>query len=131
MFIMMFFALLVGFGLASLATSALAHDPRRWRYAAGLMALFAAILTVWTADLLSLALQNAGQPVPRLITLALAATPYGVVMHNLWIRRRRMPRHTPSVNDDPVLRRYLDEKLRRSRRRRQTEALEGAIDDAG
>ena len=127
----MFFALLIGFGLAALATSALAHDPHRWRYAAGLMALAAAILTVWTANLLSLALENAGGPFPRWTTVALAFAPYGIVMLNLWIRRRRAPRHTPGVNDDPVLRRYLEEKLRRSRRRRQTEALEGATDDAG
>lgn len=128
---MMFFALLVVFGIAALATSALAHDPQRWRYAASLMVLSAALLVVWTADLLSLALENAVGPVPGLIILVLAAAPYGMVMLNLWIRRSRTPLHTPSVADDPVLRRYLAEKLQRSRRRRQTEAHEGATDDAG
>ena len=127
---MIFLAVLTVFGAASLVTSALAHDEHRWRYFAVVTAASAAVLTAWTAKVVGMALQYISFPVHPVVAGFIAGTPFAVVMLNLWIRRRRTPRHTPSLNDDPVLRRYLEEKLRRARRRRQAEELEAAADDA-
>ena len=127
---MAFLALMVVFIIASMVTSALAYDERRWRYAAGLTVGCAIILSAWTAELLSAGLNFFSYRIVPLSLGGIAATPYIAVLFNLWVRRRRTPRHTPSVDDDPVLRRYLEEKLRRDRRRRQAEAAEAASGEA-
>jgi hypothetical protein len=57
---------------------------------------------------------------PLLATLA-AALPLCLILANLGVRRRNTPRHTPGINDDPTLRRYVEEKTRRARKRRQEE----------
>ena len=127
---MLFLALLAVFAIASLVTSALAHDERRWRYSVGVTIACAMILVSWTANLLSAGLHYLSHRIDPLMAVLIAATPYVVVVFNLWIRRRRTPRHTPGLNDDPVLRRYLEEKLRRHRQRRQAEALESTSNEA-
>jgi hypothetical protein len=52
----------------------------------------------------------------------IVALPFFLVLASLFVRRRNTPRHSPSVNDDPTLRRHLEEKHRRARKRRQDEA---------
>jgi hypothetical protein len=128
---MLFVALLIGFVTVAMITSALAHDPHRWGYAASLMAVCAAILAVWSAELLSAGINYLSWPAHPSIIFVFAAAPYAAVVVNVLIRRGRTPQHTPSLEDDPVLRRYVAEKLRRARQRRQAEALEAAPDDGG
>ena len=128
---MIFIALLIVFAAASMVTSALAHDQHRWHYAATITAICAVTLATWTADLLTSALNYVSWQAHPIIVFVFAATPYTAVMRNLWIRRCRTPRHTPSLDDDPVLRRYVAEKVRRTRLRRQAEALEAAAEDGG
>lgn len=126
---MILFALLMVFGTASLMTSALAHDELRWRYAAALTVAGAILLTSWSARLLTAGLHHMGYDIHLLMAVLIAGMPNAAVLFNLWIRRKRTPRHTPGPEDDPVLRRYLEEKVRRERRRRQAEALDAAADD--
>jgi hypothetical protein len=128
---MIFIALLMLFVAASTVTSALAYDQRRWHYAATITALCAVTLAAWTTNLLSSGLRHVSWQAHPVIVFVFAASPYAAVMLNLWIRRCRTPRHTPGPDDDPVLRRYLAEKRRRARQRRQTEALEAAAEDGG
>ena len=123
---MIFLLLLIFFALA---TTALSYDERRWRYAAGLTVVSGAILTWRSANLLIQALQFLSCEINPAIAVLLAAGPYTWIVLNLWVRRQHTPRHVPGLDDDPVLRRYLEEKLRRLRHRRQAEAMEFGTDD--
>ena len=128
---MLFIALLAIFGAASLATSALAYDERRWRYAAGVTVASGVILAAWSAKLLVAAAANqVSWDIHPLVAVLIAVVPYAVVVSNLWARRRHTPRHAPGIDDDPVLRRHVAEKRRRSRLQRQAEADEAAADDS-
>jgi type VI protein secretion system component VasK len=121
---MLFIALLVVFAACAFVTSALAYDQLRWRYAAIITVVCAVLLAAWTAGLLVAVLRWFSLEVNFALALLSGATPYAIVLAGLWRRRRQTPRHTPSLDDDPVLRRHVAEKLRRVRRQRQAEAQE-------
>jgi hypothetical protein len=125
---MIFLLLLVSFAIAAMATGALSHDERKWRYAAGLTVATAATLTWRSAELLISALHFISCDIHPVTAGLLAAGPYAWVVVDLWVRRQHTPRHAPGPDDDPVLRRYLEEKLRRHRRRRHAEELEFGTD---
>jgi hypothetical protein len=122
-----FFALVLIFVTASLVASAFAHDERRWPYPAAVAIACAILLVIWTAQLMNTGLGYFSYRIPPVISVLIAAPPYLVVILNLLIRRRNTPRHVPGLDDDPVLRRYLAEKLRRRRRQRQEEMEADAI----
>jgi hypothetical protein len=126
---MLFIVLLAVFGAGALVTSALAYDELRWRYAIVVTVACAVILAAWTARLLAAALGWLSWDLHPAIALLISAVPYGAVVFSLWTRRRHTPRHVPGLDDDPVLRRHVAEKLRRLRRRRQLEAQEEAAGD--
>ena len=115
------------FIVSVLTTSALAHDEKRWRYAFLATAACAGVLTAWGARGLRTMLRSIDlELTPSLATLA-AALPWGLILASLVVRRRNTPRHTPSINDDPTLRRHVEEKTRRARKRRQEdEAIENS-----
>src|SRR5687767_12278832 len=99
---MLFIALLAIFGAAALATSALAYDELRWRYAAGVTVACAVILAAWTTELLVAAtLHQVSWDIPPLVAILIAVVPYAVVVSNLWTRRRHTPRHAPGIDHDP------------------------------
>ena len=115
------------FIVSVLTTSALAHDGKRWRYAFLGAAACAGVLTVLGARGLRALFRSIDiELAPSLATLA-AALPLGLILASLIVRRRNTPRHTPSINDDPTLRRHVEEKTRRARKRRQEdEAIENS-----
>lgn len=118
---MLYLLTLLAFALAAMVTSSLSFDERRWRWAAGCTAACALVLTTWTGAWL----QKLGggswaalRPAPAFL---LGSLPFVLVLVRLWLRRQATPRHIPSLDDDPVMRRYLAEKVRRIRRQRQEE----------
>ena len=115
------------FIVSVLTTSALAHDEKRWRYAfIGAAACAGALAVLGSRGLRTLFRSIAVELAPSLAILA-AALPLGLILLSLIVRRRNTPRHTPSINDDPTLRRHVEEKTRRARKRRQEdEAIENS-----
>jgi len=107
--------------VSALATSALAHDEKRWRYAFLVTAACAGVLTVFGARGLHTLLRGIDLELSPLVATLTAALPSCLILASLIARRRNTPRHTPSINDDPTLRRHVEEKTRRARKRRQEE----------
>jgi hypothetical protein len=126
---MLFAATLAAFVTGAMVASALAHEPTRWRYAAGLTLGCGVILATWSANVVTATLLFFGTRIEPAVAWVVASVPYALVIVNMWIRRGRTPRYAPGPDDDPVLRRYLAEKLRRRRLRRQAEDTESATDD--
>jgi hypothetical protein len=120
---MVFLVLLLVFLGAALVTAGLVYQPRSWRVAMGLTTVCALLLAVLTARYLLGARGTLLAPRSAVLALALATLPYGAVLLRLTLTRLRTPRHEPGPDDDPILRRYLHEKVRRSRKRRQEEEL--------
>lgn len=115
------------FIVSALTTSALAHDEKRWRYAFLAAAACAGVLTVLGARGLRTLFRSIDLELSPLVAILAAALPLGLILASLVVRRRNTPRHTPSINDDPTLRRHLEEKARRARKRRQDdEAIENS-----
>ena len=115
------------FIVSVLTTSALAHDEKRWRYAFLGAAACAGVLTAWGARGLRTMLRSIDLELTPLLATLAAALPLGLILASLVVRRRNTPRHTPSINDDPTLRRHVEEKTRRARKRRQEdEAIENS-----
>jgi hypothetical protein len=114
---------LVLFSCSAAVTSGLVYNERGWRYAMGCTAACAVLPLLWIADLLPRLARAASLSLHPALTFVVAALPFGIVLLRLWWRRIHTPRHTPGPEDDPVLRRYLEEKVRRRRKRRQEEAL--------
>lgn len=115
------------FVLSAFVTSAFAHDERRWRYPFLAAVACAGILTAWGAQALRASFRDFWPGFPTALAAVVVALPFGLVLWSLLVRRRNTPRHLPSINDDPTLRRHLEEKNRRARRRRQEEeALENS-----
>jgi len=120
-------AVTILFVICALVTSALAYDERRWRYPFLIMSVCAGLLTIWSAQGLRKILLKFDYPLHPAIAIIAVALPFCFVIGSLMARRRSTPRHTPSINDDPTLRRHLEEKTRRARKRRQDEeALENS-----
>jgi hypothetical protein len=88
-----------------------------------------AVLSLWNAELLAGALEYVSVRIDPFWSVVLGALPCALVLADVWWRRRRTPRFKPSLDDDPVLRRYVAEKIRRARLRRQAEELQAASDD--
>lgn len=109
------------FIVSVLTTSALAHDEKRWRYAFLAAAACAGVLTVLGARGLRTMLRSIELELTPLVAALAAALPLYLILASLVVRRRNTPRHTPSINDDPTLRRHVEEKTRRARKRRQEE----------
>jgi hypothetical protein len=120
-------ATIVLLAVSAFAASALAHDERRWRYPATIAVGCAVVLTAWGAGALRKMLQAISLDLHPVITGAAVAIPLCLLLRSLVTRRTNTPRHTPSIDDDPVMRRYLNEKIRRARKRRQEE---DAVEDA-
>lgn len=115
------------FVLSAFVTSGFAHDEKHWRYPFLATVAFAGMLTTWGAQALRNSVHEIWPGFPVALALAVVALPFGLVLWSLIVRRRNTPRHRPSINDDPTLRRHLEEKHRRARRRRQEEdALENS-----
>ena len=109
------------FVVGALVTSAFAHDEKRWRYLFLATAGCGGFLTIWGSRVLQRMLQHFDTELSPLLATIAAALPFCWVLGNLVVRRRNTPRHTPSINDDPTLRRHVEEKHRRARKRRQEE----------
>ena len=109
------------FVIGALVTSAFAHDEKRWRFPFLATAGCAGILTAWGAGALRRMLHHFDTDLSPLLATITAALPFCLVLGSLIVRRKNTPRHTPSINDDPTLRRHVEEKHRRSRKRRQDE----------
>ena len=107
---------------AAVAASALAHDERRWRYPMVIAIGCAIYLAVWGAGFLRKILKLFSFDLHPLVAAIAVAVPLGFLLWSLVARRNTIPRHTPGLRDDPVLRRHVEEKLRRARKRRQDDA---------
>jgi hypothetical protein len=115
------------FIVSVLTTSALAYDEKRWRYAFLGAAVCAGMLTVLGARGLRAMFRSIDLELTPLAAVLATALPLGLILASLIMRRRNTPRHTPSINDDPTLRRHVEEKTRRARKRRQEdEAVENS-----
>ena len=128
---MLFFGFLVIFAISSLVTSSLAYDGRRWIYAATVTTCSAVVLIWQSAKFLQAIAGFLSFELHLAIAAVFASAPYLYVLFDLWHRRCHTPRHTPSLDDDPVLRRHVEEKIRRGRLRRQAEEQEEMRDDVG
>ena len=106
----------------ALTTSAFAHDPKGWRYPFLATTVCAGVLTTWGAGALRTAFRHFDSDLSPLVATLASAIPFCVILANLVVRRRNTPRHFPSINDDPTLRRHVEEKTRRARKRRQDDA---------
>jgi hypothetical protein len=98
---MLFLAVIALFGTASLVAAALAHDERRWRYAASVAVACGAVLSLWNAELLAGALEYLSVRLDPFWYVLLGALPCALVLADVWLRRRRTPRFKPSRDDDP------------------------------
>ncbi len=129
---MLYLVVFIGFVLAAVITSGIAHTPRAWRYAMGLTMALAVPLIIWSVEWLQVIAKFLGVRIELTKGLPVVALPFGIVMARLAMRRRHTPRYVPSAEDDPVYRRFLEEKRRRRRLRRQQEdALDYADERLG
>jgi hypothetical protein len=126
---MLFLTVLFVFSIAAMVTGGLAHDERRWQYAFAVTVTSSILLATWSGKLLAMAMKALSLPVHPVTPFGLAAAPFALVLAHLCLRRYETPRHIPGPDDDPVLRRYREEKLRRRRRARQLEEMESSGDD--
>jgi hypothetical protein len=120
-------AIIILLAVSTVAASALAHDEKRWRYPAIIALGCAVYLAAWGAGMLRKFLKLLSVDLHPMAAAVAVAVPLGFFLFSLVARRNTIPRHTPGVEDDPVLRRYLEEKARRARKRRQEDA---AAEDA-
>jgi hypothetical protein len=106
----------------TLWASATAHDEKRWRYPFFAAVACAGWLTIWVARSLRHLLLEIEINLYAPVAIALVALPFCAVLGSVMVRRQNTPRHSPSIDDDPTLRRHVAEKTRRARKRRQEEA---------
>lgn len=119
---MLLLALILLLAASTLAASALAHDEKRWRYAAFVSLACSVALVIRGVRALQIASYGISFPLPLPVTCLIVAGPFVFLFASVITRRRNTPRHRRSLDDDPVLRRYLNEKhLRVQKRRREEE----------
>ncbi len=106
----------------ALAASALAHDEKRWRYPFCAAVVCAGWLTIWSARTLRKLLLVIDLELYTPVAMVAVALPFCAMLSSVMVRRQNTPRHPPRLNDDPTLRGYVAEKIRRARKRRQDEA---------
>ena len=124
---LLYLGVMAAFAMAAMFASSLAHAPRAWHYAMGATAACAVLAVLWTAHLLQSIGRFLTVTVDSTLALVLAALPFGAALIRLLVRRKNTPRHAPVPEDDPVYRRFIEERSRRRRLRRQEEeALENS-----
>jgi uncharacterized membrane protein len=116
-----------GFGGAAMVTSSLAYTPRAWWYALAGTILCALAAVAALAEALHAIVRYFSGEISHGLLVVAAAIPFCLALAGLCRRRRHTPRHTPGPEDDPLYRRYHEERLRRFRLRRQREE---AIDES-
>lgn len=120
---------ILAFTAAAIVTSSLAYTARAWRYAMAVTILCAGAAVAASAGALHAVTRYFSSEVSHGLLVAVSALPFILALASLCNRRRHTPRHTPSPEDDPLYRRFRQEKLRRHRlRRQQDEALDETAD---
>lgn len=120
---MLYLLVFVLFVVTAFVTSTLRYTLHAWRWGMAAAVACAVILIGPALRVLPVLAKAVSLPLGPAAIWTLALLPFGVVLLRLWLQRRNTPRALPGPDDDPVLRRFRAEKLRRRRLERQRQEL--------